>query len=627
MPERLFSTRGCWWLLLLGLLALAAAGPVAGQAPAGAQSDTVKWLAASDAKWQATYQRDVAGPFEKGVAELRRQYLASLGTPLAAATQAGRSEEMAVWTAERQNLASGGNLPATDDPGAPGALKSLRRSYREQFARLDKQRFDRARALFAQCDAVLSRSQAALVDRNRTNEAAELQKERDQLRTAWLQPPVVAAATATPAPGGTAAPIRLSPPQILEKLLALGAGVWVKPGKGDVVEVHSATQMGDAKFAFSRVELRALRPDQTPLVAADYAILDSLSDLPELAMSGENVTDAVLEKLRSFRALQTLTLDGAKITAGSYNLLPALPELRELWLGNTGTTDEALKTIAQCRKLKSLHLVAQPVSDDGLANLSKMPALEELELNELDKLGSPGFAHLADCRGLKQIYAAGFTILSGMMENLGRCKNLEVITLPGSVLKDGDIAPLSALTRLRSLGLEGSGVTGAAFASWPMRLPMTGLNLSDAGGVDDGVLKNMEHAFPKLEELDVKLAASGFSASGAAILARLRSLQTLRLGGAGVTDEIVAQLAHCDALATLAIPAANLGDSGVATLAKLPHLAELSLDTPPLSDAALKSFGRCKELKTVNIGKDALPDTEAKLQRAVPGVVVHRAGE
>jgi hypothetical protein len=623
MLKRLFPFRIDGWLLASLLIVFAIAPQLCAQAPAagGPQSDTGKWLAANDAKWQATYQRDVAAPFEKAVAELRRQYLASLTAPLAAATQAGHKEEAALWTAERQAMAAGGNVPAADDPGTPTSLKSLRASYREQFARLDKQRFDRARALFAQCDAVLAKNQAALAERNRPNEAAELQRERDQLRTAWLQPP------ATTTTGVAQVSVKMTPQKILEKLLALNAAVWVKPGKGDPVQVKSATQLADQKFTFWRVELPPTKADQTPLVAADYVILDSLSDLTQLAMSGENVTDAVIEKLRPYRALQSLTIGDAKIGAASYNLFTTLPELRELYLGNTGTSDDALKTIMPCRKLKSLHLVAQPISDDALANLSKMPALEELELNQLDKLGSPGFAHLADCRTLKQIYVAGITLLSGMVENLGHCKSLEVITLPGSVLKDGDIAPLSALSKLRSLDLEGSGVTGTAFASWPMRLAMTGLNLTDAAGVDDAVLKNIEHAFPKVEELDVKLAASGFGPTGAAIFARLHSLQTLRIGGAGVTDEVASQLAHCDTLTLLAIPAAKLTEPGVAALAKLPHLAELSLDQPPLSDTAMKSFGRCKELKTVNIGKDALPETEGKLQHAIPNVVVHRPEE
>jgi hypothetical protein len=612
-------TIGCVRLFFL----LALVVPTLGRA----ESDTAKWLVTMDARWQANYQRDVAGPFEKGIAELRRQYLASLATPLAAATQAGRSDEAALWTAEQQSITSGGSVPPYDAPSTPRALKTLRATYREQFARLDKQRFERARALFGQCDAVLTKNQAALTERNRTNEAAELQKERDQLRTAWLQPPAAPVAAGTPAPGASGAAAKLTVRQVLEKLLALGAVVSVKVGKADPVEIKSVAQIADQKFTFWRVELRPERSDQTPLAAADYAILDSLAEVSELALNGENVTDAVLEKLRPWRALQTLTIGDAKITAASFAVLPPMPELRELYLANTGTGDDALKTIAQCRKIKNLHLVAQPVTDDGLASLSKMPALEELELNQLEKLGSPGFAHLADCRALREISATGFPLLTGMVENLGHCKNLENLFLPGSVLKDAEIAPLSGLAKLRLLNLEGSAVSGAAFATWPLHSQLMILNLTDAAGVDDAALKSIEHVFPKLTELDVKTAATGFSAAGTGSIAKLRALQTLRLAGDGITDEVVAPFTHLEALTTLAIPAAKLGDPGAASLGKLIHLSELSIDVPPLSDLALKSLARCKELKTVNIGKDALPETEAKLQRAIAGVVVHRPQE
>jgi len=153
---------------------------------------------------------------------------------------------------------------------------------------------------------------------------------------------------------------------------------------------------------------------------------------------------------------------------------------------------------------------------------------------------------------------------------------------------------------------------------------LTGLNLHEAAGVDDAILKNIEHAFPKVEDLDLKLAASGFSAAGATTLGKLRSLRTLRLAGPGVTDEVAAQFVHCDGLTLLAIPAARLTDPGVAALARLPNLAELSIDLPPLTAAALKSFGRCKKLKTFNIGKDAPPETENKLKSVVPGLNVNR---
>jgi len=228
---------------------------------------------------------------------------------------------------------------------------------------------------------------------------------------------------------------------------------------------------------------------------------------------------------------------------------------------------------------------------------------------------------------LKTFSASGFTVISGMVEGLAHCKNLETLSLPDTVLKDADIAELSALTKLHYLDLSRSSVAGTAFASWPARLQLTTLNLENAAGVDDAICKNIEHAFPKLEELTVKLAASGFTPAGAATLARSHSLRLLRLGGPGVTDEVVAQLARGDGLTTLGIPSAQLSEKGVAALSKIPHLGELSLDMPPLSDAAVKSFGRCKELKTFNIGLDALPDTEAKLRKALPELVIRRPEE
>jgi hypothetical protein len=424
-----------------------------------------------------------------------------------------------------------------------------------------------------------------------------------------------------------ATPGKLPQQQILDKLFALGASVWVKKGQNEVVQIKSSAEVAGQKVALIRVELPAQSPDEKPLGAADYAILDFLTELPELSLSGEQVSDAVLEKLRAFRLLGNLTLANVKLSLASHNLLLALPELHELHLIATDTNDLTLKTIVQCRKLKSLHLDTLPITDDGLASLTRLPLLEELELTNLEKLGSPGFGHLVDCHGLKSIYVTGFSILSGMVENLARCKNLETLSLPATELKDAEIAPLGALTKLHTLDLSGSGVSGTAFATWPVRSQLTSLNLDRTPGADDAICKNIEHAFPKLESLNVNLAASGFTPAGAAVLARLHSLHTLNLGGAGINDDVVAQLAHCDALNTLVIPAAQLSEKGVVALARIPHLNELSLNVPPVNDAALKAFARCKELKTLNLGKNAAQDTELKLHKVLPQLTFTQATE
>jgi hypothetical protein len=405
--------------------------------------------------------------------------------------------------------------------------------------------------------------------------------------------------------------------------MELGAGVWVKRGKGQPVEIKSESEVqGDEKLTFTRVDFRGRKRDQNAIATEDYDILDSLSDVSDLTLAGLAVKDTVMEKLRAFRGLHSLTLDNAKPPPAGYAVLPTLPDLQILYLNNAETNDGAMKSVLQCRKLQRLHLVNLPVTDAGLAELGKLSALEELQIVGLTKLESPGFAHLPECKALKNFHASGMIILTGMVEYLGHCKLLENVALPGSGLKDAGVAPLGVLPKLRSLDLSGSAVTGAAFAMWPQRAEVTSLNLSSSGGADDAGCKTIEHTFPKLQDLSLNLAA-GFSSEGAAALSRLRGLRTLRLTGVGIDDAAMAEIAHRDTITTLGIAEAQLTDAGVVALAHLTHLSNLSLNAPPTSDAAMKSFGKLKELKTLNIGKKAPEEIEGRF-KTLPGVTVVR---
>lgn len=601
--------------------------PAASPAPASLPSaDVAKWLASLDAQWRASYQRDVMGPFENGVIELRRQHFLALSNPLAAARKAGNEVEIAAIKADRDLVTNGNNPPATDEDSTPGSLKLARTNFRSQFVRFDKERFERARALFAKCDELLAKSQATLTQRQLLEDVASVQKERDQLREAWLQPPTAMTTTLPPMSKPTAAPTKITAQQIVAKLIELNAAVWAKRGgKPESVEIKSETELGaDEKIVFTRVEFRARKADETPLVAADYSILDSITEVPELVLSGNAVKDPVMEKLRPFRALKSLSLNQAKPSPAGYAVLATLPELHDLFVYDTDAPDEAMKWIVQCKKLQRLHLANLPLTDAAFTEISKLGALEDLSLSGLNKLNSPAFAHFAECRSLKHVSLSGFLVLSGMIENLGKCKELESVVMPAAGLKDADVAPLGGLAKLRSLDLSGSSVTGGAFAAWAQRQALTSLNLSNAAGVDDAACKNIEHTFPKLTDLRIKLLP-GFSIEGATYLMRLRALRSLHIEGDGVTDEMVAEFAHRDTITTLSIPLAKLTETGVAALGRMPHLADLSLDMPPITDAAIKSFGHCKELKTLHVGKDAEPDTEVKFLRNVPGVKVIRA--
>jgi len=442
----------------------------------------------------------------------------------------------------------------------------------------------------------------------------------------------LAASNATPAPvpappAATPRPVRIPPQQLLEKLRALGAEVWVKNPLGNVVQVKSAAEMAGTKFTFSRVDFPAQTPapDEKPLTVSDYDLLDHLADLPELGLNGETVNDAVIAKLRPFKLLHSLYLGDVKLTAPSFTLIAGLPELRDLQLRGTGLSDVTLKMLSPLHKLRSLHLAGDALSDDGLAVLGQFPALEELELSELEKITPIAFAHVAECRALKSFYSSGITLYPRMLEYLGQCRKLESVALSDAVLKDADIQPLASLSKLRALDLSESSVTGGAFASWPARVDLTSLNLHGAGGVDDAGFKNIGRAFPKISEMTVKLAPGGMSAAAFVSFRHLANLHSFSMDGPGVSDQVAAELAHCETLTALAIPGAQLTEKGVAALSHLTHLTDLSIDAPPISDPALKVFGRWKTLKSMHIGKDAVPETEFKLRGALPNLEIQRA--
>ncbi len=482
-------------------------------------SETAKWLAGVDPQWQTAYQRDVMGPFEKGVADLKKQYAAAIDAQLAA-IPAARVDDATLLRAEKERVTAGQPMPETDEPTATPALKQLRSSYRAQFARLDRVRFDQAKALHTKYDALLAQSEAALTQRQRTAEAGELKAHRDKLSAGWLKPPVVvavAAAPVRPTPGATPAPVaKMTPRQTIEKLLAMGAGVWIRNDRGRMSpEIEKIDEIDEReKFTIVHVELRPQRADDTPITTADLAILAQLPDVTNLGLHGPAVTAEIVEKLRGNRQIQTLTLDRAKITAETYAVLPTLTELRSLDLRNLGSSDAAMKVVAECRKVQRLALSNLPVSDEGLASLGKLGTLEDLQLSGLDKITSAGVNNLTAVRGLKRLGLSDVSVSTPVLEAVAKFNGLEYLTLSGNALKDDQVAPLATMGRLRSLDLNNTGVTGSVFEKWPVRTSMETLNLQGEAGISDAALKALTSAFPRLESLS--FTAAPLSATPAA---------------------------------------------------------------------------------------------------------------
>jgi Leucine-rich repeat (LRR) protein len=623
--------------------AMPAATPVPAP-PAPVTSDTFKWLAGLEPQWKADFARDVTDPFDKGVADLKKQLLGTIESQLATATQAKKLDDAAFLRGEKQRLEKGEDVPMVDEAIVPQNIRTLRNGYRGNFTRLDQERSNRAKTFFTRIDTQLAQSQTALIQRQRAPEAAEVKAKREELAALWIKPlagappPTVAAnAAATPAAARpalgttTSATAKLPPRQVVEKLLALGAGVWViqtdktnQPNQRGT-EVTSMTELSGDKFTITHVDFKRLKPDEKPVTADDYVIVEHLSDVNELTLRGPGVTELIMAKLQGFRNLSRLSLEGLSgLKAPGYAVLPTLSNLRELDLRGMSPSDDAMKIVSQCRKIQRLTLANLPIGDEVFVSIAKLPALEEITLNNLDKITSPAIAHLGECHSLKRINFGGIRITSPMIEAVSKSTGLESLSLNGNPLKDTDIASLTALSRIQSLGLRGTEVVGTVFTKWPARPSVQSLDLQGAAGVNDEALKGIASAFPKLTTLEFKVVPLGATAAGFSSLGRLRSLRTLRITGEGVNDEIAAELAKCDDLQSLSLGGARLTDPGAAALAKLSKVTDLNIDHPPVTDPALKAFAKMKALKSLTIAADAPPETEQKLRASLPGVSIRK---
>ncbi len=160
-------------------------------------SEIEKWLMQVEAIYQPKWQIEVVAPYEGGLDDLKKTTLSALDAQIASASRAARLHDALAFRNERQRIGSDQGVSADDSDSPPAPLKTLRATWRSQSARLETERRQHAQTLFAQYDKVLATNQAALTQRQRLDDALQLQQRRDALAKEWLGPPPVKPATAT----------------------------------------------------------------------------------------------------------------------------------------------------------------------------------------------------------------------------------------------------------------------------------------------------------------------------------------------------------------------------------------------------------------------------------------------
>jgi hypothetical protein len=597
-------------------------------APAAPQSPTAKWIAEQEPQWQAAFSSEVSEPFEKGVNDLKAQYLASVEREIAAASKTTEADAAVAFRAERARLAGGGTVPAEDESMAPASLRTMRANFRATFATLEKDRLARARTVHARTDAILAQAQAALAQRQRVDEAREIVARREALRTAWLPQSAASAATSEPGPTKTAPSPEAAPPppklpklaprDLVERLLAMGATVSVaRPGGPKVVE-KIADLPGD-KFAISKVEFLP----RDGLSAADLDIVEQLTDAEDLQLTGVPVTDATLKILRSLPSVRTLGLrDLQNLTAAGYRAVAAMPGLKTLNLRGPAST-ESLAAIAFNRKLDSLSISDVTFTEQDFAAIAAIPALRTLSITSRDPVVPAAWARLTAAKKLSTLTAEKTPVTSEIIAHIGKFSALTSLSLGDITVPDADLAPLGALKQLSTLRTTaGSTIDGGVFVAWPPHPAMKTLALGSSHSVSDKSLRAISAAFPSLTHLEVTAAAGSVTASGIVHLQKLRHLDYLMFTGDAVDPAALSHIAMFTQITHLGLGTPRLADTEVHQLAKITALHELEWGNPPSSPAALKDYAKLRGLVQFKVGTATKPDDLDKISAALPTVKV-----
>jgi hypothetical protein len=166
-----------------------APAPAAAETPAAQpQTEMQKWIAATDAQWQAAYQRDVTDVHEAEAKKLMLQYLNLLEEAIVKASKASDLDGAVALRTEQKRFGDTQLFPEQDEAADPAAVKQVRAAIRAQLAKLKADSAARAKALHAKYDQVLAQAQTQLTQRQRIDDALLVKAKRAEVAAAWITP-------------------------------------------------------------------------------------------------------------------------------------------------------------------------------------------------------------------------------------------------------------------------------------------------------------------------------------------------------------------------------------------------------------------------------------------------------
>lgn len=319
-----------------------------------------------------------------------------------------------------------------------------------------------------------------------------------------------------------------------------------------------------------------------------------LKSLKRLYFNENRVTNAGLKRhLPEMTKLEELSLSGGGMNDAGLVSLKDLPKLGYLSLRSGNFTDAGLVHVRKCSSLRILDLMHLPITDTGLQHLSGHLRLESLLLFNTE-VTDRGLVYLKSMPSLKKLNIRkreqkGQITDKGMI-HLAQIKSLEYLDLPNRGITDKGLVPIAKLDRLKYLWV------GCSTAS-----PLTNTGLRHVSE-----LRSLE---------TLHIGGAGLSDAGMDYLAKLTKLRVLHLSFCdSITDEGLAKLAALRSLERLDLYCKNITISGLSHLNPLKNIVRLSLRGIKQDDSGLDISGLTKleqltlKLKRTRRGKEVVQD-------------------
>ena len=362
-------------------------------------------------------------------------------------------------------------------------------------------------------------------------------------------------------------------------------------------------------------------------------LLGGLPDLESLYIARHSGVFPIVS-LRGLTKLKTLTLNLGKFDDSGFAHLSGLTGLTQVTFasisGFTGTglgylseginelqlsgcphlSVEGLAYVSRFRKLHSLDIYdSKGFTDEALRPLAGLPELETLVVRNTPIDGS----FLSFLPGNSKLKLLGLSETAKFQPQhlieVGKLKQLETLSLPPLDPPAEAMASLAALGNLKEIGFHAP-FTGETLAGIKGFRSLIDLDLDETPITDTGWAA-IAGSMPNLGKLDYKrFADSKGPVSATAMgehLGKLRSLESVAAMHNGITDEWMPAIAKLKSVRSLSLQGAGITDAGLALLQDM-EITHLIIRQTGITDAAVPTLKRFPALRSGEFHQTQITD-------------------